>query len=71
MAFKRKMPKTPPLRPPGRPKQQVDPDKAVLAPARLRPITAMTSGAMASATGAGTSSNSCSTACLASASPPK
>ena len=40
-------------------------------PKRLWPITAITSGAMASATGLGTIWNSCSTACLASVSPPK
>lgn len=32
-------PKVPPIRPPGRPKQAPDPNKAVLAPPRLRPTT--------------------------------
>jgi hypothetical protein len=43
----------------------------VNSPSRLCPITAITSGAMASTTGAGAISNSCATAALASASPPK
>ena len=43
----------------------------VSSPNRLWPITAITSGAMASATGSGTISNSCAIACLASTSPPK
>ena len=39
-------------------------------PNRLRPMTAMTSGARASATGAGAISNRRATPCLANASPP-
>jgi hypothetical protein len=33
------MPRTPSLRPPGRPSKLPDPSKAVLAPPRLRPAT--------------------------------
>lgn len=36
---KGKAPRTPPLRKPGRPSQPMDPNKAVMAAQRLRPIT--------------------------------
>jgi hypothetical protein len=39
MAGRSKMPKTPPLRKPGRPSLPPDPNKAVMAAPRLRPTT--------------------------------